>query len=177
MIRFFSICALSFGLLGACKGKEAKPAEPAEAVGDETAGAETPTGDPNLPAPVLVIKAATISIEAGENNQDGSQSIVLEDSGNVVVNGEIVATLSADGKVVDKDGEPLATLAADGTLSFPGEAETMVIAADGTVSQAGKTIASIGEDKQLLMPELTDKVSFSGPDEARRAVMVVFLTL
>ena len=174
MTGLLRICALalvllSSGVFSACStSKEKKTAQPPPS---EEVTAEV---DPIVPAD-LVIKAASLRIEPDENNPDGPESIALEDSGSVVVKGKTVATLSADGTVVDADGELLARLAADGTLSFPGEKETLTVAADGSVSQAGTRVASIGENNQLVVGEVSEAIVYAGPDEARQAMMVVFL--
>lgn len=128
-------------------------------------------------ATVLVIKAAKLSIESGKNNTDGPGSIELDAEGNVHVKGKKVLKLSANGIVMDRSGKTIAKVTADGKLSFAsvGQKMKILISEDGVVTVGDKTISTIGDDGVMAAPEMSEKVVFEGPKEARRAMMIVFL--
>lgn len=180
MFRNILTLSLVASLLISCNKKDKEQKAKDAPKNTETTKDTEPATTPVVAVPptaTLVFKAAKLAIEKGDNNNDGPDSIELDDEGNVIVKGETVLKLAVNGSVTDKAGKVIAKITADGTLSFEGEDQTMVIAEDGTISVDGKTLSTIGEDGVVALSKQSEKVVFEGPKEARRAMMVAFLTV
>ncbi len=172
MIRFITLSALLFGFASCKKDEKTEPAP-------VTKAAPTEVAEPVKPAQpvvdVFVIKAAKLSFEATEKNPDGPLSLSLDESGNVMANDKPFAKLSADGKITNSDGKVIASVGADGTLTSNGIDKAIVIAADGTITKAGKRFGSFSADGMLTIEGMSEKVTYEGPAEAKRALMALFV--
>lgn len=183
MFKNILILSLTSGLVFSC-GKKDEAKKPDESPKNTEASKDIePAGAPVVAAQpaatVLVIKAAKLSFESDKRNIDDLEAVELDGEGNVIVKGEALLKLAADGTVTDKAGTVIASIAVDGKVTLEGEDETMIIAEDGTITaDDGEPAVTIGEDGVVAMPELMSgvKMVFEGPKEARRAMMLAYMT-
>jgi hypothetical protein len=132
-----------------------------------------PEAAPNTPKPdhltivEMTIRAGDHSIKIGADGNIEDPKIP-----------DPVATLAATGEVFHPNGGLLLTLNSDGTLTGAhlqlGELSQLVIGAGGSVQRAGQPWLEIGEGGEILRGNQAVAV-IEGPEEGRRAAMLVFL--
>ena len=126
---------------------------------------------------VLTMQPASLSATVDGKPMD----LALDASGQVMMNGKLVATLTAAGEAKDANGKTLATVASDGKVTIVGEpTEDIVIGADGAVTAKGEAVIGIGSDGILAGKLISDKdakVAYKGPSESKRAIMLAWLVV
>jgi hypothetical protein len=175
MLRCLFLPLLVACLVATCKKDEEKKGEAPAPV--ETADvAEPKAALPTTVTELLAIKAASLTVEKGDSNPDGPDSLSIDDAGKVMAGDKAVATLGSDGNMTDMTGERLASIDAEGVLSISGSEETMIIGADGSITHEGLKKVIIGAEGVLELTDVEAKITYTGPQEAKRAMMIV-LTL
>ena len=122
----------------------------------------------------LTIEAATLSI-VKDSAPDGEMSMVLEADGRILVKGDTMATLHRDGSITDNKGSIVLSMDEEGIVRYQGKSEVARIDKEGSVSKGGKVVASLDKDGVMHAEELDGQVHYKGPDEVRRAMMLVFV--
>lgn len=175
LMRIAIVLALAF-TVGCDKAQTPEAAEGAstEASTEKPADAvPAPVGD------VFTLEPFKITL-ASKAAQDGetaeSTTIVANEKGEISVDGEVLATVTVDGKVTSKDGTVLFTVAADGTVTSEG-AKQAVIGEDGAVTVDGKPVLGFGEDGSMTLEGDSGTVKYDGGPKARRTAAAVFIAM
>ena len=124
---------------------------------------------------VLTVQPASLSATV-----DGQpMELAIDAAGKITVNGKLVGTIGANGEARDANDKVIASIATDGRVTIQGEPqEDIVIRDDGSVVNRGEAIVSIGADAVLagkLISEADAKITYAGPPEGRRAMMLAWL--
>lgn len=136
----------------------------------------TPTTSAAVAADVvLTMQPASLSATV----EGKPMELAIDASGQVKVNGELVATLTSAGEVKDTSGKTVATIAADGKVTIVGEPqEDIVIKSDGSLHVKGEAVLAIGADGILagkLISAQDAQITYKGPEEAKRAVLFAWV--
>ena len=115
--------------------------------------------------------------ESGTKLPAPEAAMVLYADGTVEFQGKAVATVHADGRLVDGAGKELARLAADGRIGggAPEPLRAMTIGPDGVVARDGKPLIAIDEAGVATPIGGAAMIRLDGPPEGRRAPRFVFL--
>jgi hypothetical protein len=181
MIRTTAL-ALVLAVVG-CKDKKkdepapAKTTEPAPAAPAEP----TPTTPPPATPPATPAAATLVLGDVKLVAEEGGKKVelALDKTGKVTGEGKQVGEVTTAGEL-KVDGNVVATIAADGKVSMKGEpAEQITIREDGgLVGKDGTVMLEIADDgtvKGPLTAEMKGKVTISGDKAARRALMLAFV--
>jgi hypothetical protein len=182
------LLSLSFALLASCAhdnaGESVTTAKPVASSSDsnETSESEGTEATAATTASVLTIRAATLKIDLGEDNDDGPTSISIDAEGNMSVitrKGEnlTVAKLHADGTITSK-GKTLGSVDSEGVLTITkpdGSSTSAKISAEGVVTYEGKEVISIGEDGVLNVEDMSEKIVYEGPADGKQAMIIAFV--
>jgi hypothetical protein len=135
---------------------------------------------PTTPEPPVTEKAGNLSsLELGEIkivDTEKNEAVIVHADGKIDVGGNVIATVTADGKLKSASGEELMMLEADGSLKVKsGQIPPVVFGADGSVTAEGKTV-SIDADGKLVGGEDAAPLKIEGattPGLKRTALFVL----
>ncbi|MGH1345851.1 MAG: hypothetical protein ACRBN8_30080 [Nannocystales bacterium] len=125
---------LATATLAACDGKDI----PATATPVEAPAAEVPESAPPEPAGVLALADARLF-----ETDKPAEAVVIAADGSVSFGGEVVATLSNDGKLTLPDGSVMMEVQEDGSVMSRGEVTGLTVGDDGGTLRVGDQSATM----------------------------------